>query len=206
MIDITNVDWNAFGVCKSGKSYKLMYNKEPVKFCTSSLYSPFGVKSSIKEWSNFKDYYIDASLDQSALDSAKAFRDFLEKLDEKIKELVENNKELLGLTEVNITPILRENGAYPKLVKMQMTRDKLGNFSSFVFDAEKEKIKLDEGNIENHLCKGKLFKCILECARLWVYNGKVGTIWNVVQLKFTNKKVLGAVETEERYGGLMIED
>jgi len=90
--------------------------------------------------------------------------------------------------------ILRQNGNYPKLVKFNLPRDKNGNFESFIFDINKEKIPVSENNIEEILSKGKVFRAIIECVKVWVYNGKVGSIWKVVQLKFSEKELDNSVK------------
>lgn len=196
MLNIEDVDWNNFKLAKSGRNVKLLYNKEALQFCTASLYSPFGVKSAIKEWSNFTEYTLDCSLNQSNEENTSTFKEFVDKLDKKIEELVKENLDLFANPKTNVdknfgySPILKENGNYPKLLKLQLVRDKNGNFLSFVFDNDKNKIKLTEKNIEELLCKGKVFKCIIECSKVWYFNGKVGTIWNIVQLKFNEKKVI----------------
>jgi hypothetical protein len=189
MIDTKNVDWDDFQLAKSGRSVKVLYKKMPVKFCSSALYTPFGVKSVNKEWSAFTEYSLDCSLNQSNSEGSVAFRDFLHKLDEKIQDLVKTNNSILNVVDFQYTPILRENGSYPKLMKLQVVRDKNGNFASFMFDNNKEKIKVGENNIDEVLGKGKIFKCIVECAKVWSYNGKVGTIWNIEQLKFEERPV-----------------
>ena len=61
MLDSKTIDDSLFKLAKSGRAIKLVYNKEPVQICTSTLYSPFGVKPIIKEWSNFTEYNIDCS-------------------------------------------------------------------------------------------------------------------------------------------------
>jgi hypothetical protein len=193
MIDLQNIDDSFFQLGKSGRAVKLLYNKTPVQFCTSSLYTPFGIKSTIKDWSNFTEYYIDCSLNQSNSENAMSFRKSIEDLDEKIAELVKSNLSLFNSKNETAndnfvySPILRENKTYPKLMKLQFPRDKNGNFESFIFDEQKQKIKLDDNNILEYLNKGKVFKCIIECSKIWYYNGKVGSIWNVVQLKFSDR-------------------
>lgn len=206
MIDIKNVDWDDFQLAKSGRSVKVLYKKMPMKFCTSALYTPFGVKSVNKEWSAFTEYSVDCSLNQSNSEGSVAFRDFLSKLDEKIKDLVKNNNSVLNIesSDFQYTPILRENGSYPKLMKLQVVRDRNGNFSSFMFDVNKEKIKVGENNIDEILAKGKIFKCIMECAKIWSYNGKIGTIWNIEQLKFDERPVSNT-QTNVYSGDLFIE-
>lgn len=213
MLDIDNIDWSLFKLAKSGRSIKLLYNKEPVQFCTAGLYTPFGVKSINKEWSTFTEFNIDCSLNQSASESATIFRNTIEKLDQTIYNLVKENTDIFTTTKgekptnnFTYTPILRENGNYPKLMKLQFTRDKNGNFESFIFNDQKEKLKIDENNITEILTKGKIFKCIIECSKVWFYNDKIGTIWNIVQLKLSEQKVIQPRITENTYNSLMIQD
>jgi hypothetical protein len=208
MIDIQNIEWENFQLGKSGKAVKLLYNKEPVQFCTSSLYTPFGVKSVSKDWSKFDEYNVDCSFNQSTSETSIMFKEFVEKLDKKIKELVEKNGEMFGAKDefkFEYNNIIKENGNYPKLIKLQLTRDKNGNFESFLFDAEKQKIKINEGNVEEVLKKGKIFKCIIECSKIWYYKEKVGSIWNIVQLKFADTKMV-TQNNSNVYNTLMIDD
>lgn len=213
MLDIENIDWSLFKLAKSGRAIKLLYNKEPIQLCTAGLYTPFGVKSINKEWSTFTEYNIDCSLNQANTDSASVFRNTIEKLDQVINNLVKENPDIFTTTKgdrlsnnFTYTPILRENGNYPKLMKLQFTRDKNGNFDSFVFDEKKEKIMIDESNITEILTKGKIFKCIIECSKVWFYNDKIGTIWNIVQLKLSENKMTQPRITESTYTNLMIDD
>lgn len=206
LININDIDWNAFSLGKSGRTIKLLYNKTPFQFCTSLLYSPFGIKSTSKDWSKYDEYYIDCSLNQSDSDMSIEFREFVSKLDDKIIELTNNNKELLNITgNFDYNKILRENKNYPKLMKLQLPRDKNGNFDCFVFGTDKSKIKIDETNIEEVLSKGKIFKCIIECSKLWYFKEKVGSIWNIVQLKFTDVKVVNE-NTNNIYNSCMIDE
>ena len=207
MIDIQNVEWNEFKLAKYGRTVKLMYKKEPVQFCTSALYTPFGVKGIDKEWANFTEYSIDCVLNQASSETAIAFKSFLEKLDQVLNQLFKDNLYIFN-NDMNgnetYTPILRENGSYPKLLKVQLPRDKNGNFETVMFDEKKDKIKVIEGSIVELLPKGKTFKCIIECSKVWFYNGKVGSIWNAVQLKFSDPKVQKQVSNI--YNTIMIED
>lgn len=219
MIDINNVDWDAFQLGKSGRAVKLLYKKEPLQVCTSTLYTPFGAKGIDKEWSSFTEYSVDCSINNASKDTSTAFREFIAKLDTVIDKLVRENAELFqakgsktATATENLTycSILRENGSYPKLLKLQLNRDKNGNFESFVFDENKEKIQLKEDNVGTHLSKGKMFKCIMECSKLWMYNGKIGSIWNVVQLRFSAPSAAAASKSFESsanmYNTMMIED
>ena len=194
VVDLQNLNIENLKLGKVGRAIKLFYNKEPIQICTSTLYTQFGVKSTNKEWSTFTEYNLDCSLNQSSSETSVAFRTFVEKLDEIIKELVKDNLSFFNSkTETanenfTYTPILKENKNYPKLMKIQLSRDKNGNFESFVFNEHKEKVPVNEDNITELLCKGKMFKTIIECVKVWYYNGKVGSIWKVVQLKFCERE------------------
>jgi len=223
MIDLQNFNEDDIKLGKSGRAIRLLYNKEPLQICTSTLYSPFGIKSVNKEWSNFTEYNLDCSMNQSSSETSTVFKNFIDKLDVIIQQLVKenlvlfNNKNETANENFAYTSILRENGSYPKLMKLQFTRDKQGNFESFIFDEQKEKIPINENNIDNVIAKGKIFKTIIECVKVWYYNGKVGSIWKVVQLKFCERERMKMIDdndgdcTEEKdipniYNQLMIID
>lgn len=196
LVSIENFEWDKLKLAKSGRAVKLLYNKEPLQICTSTLYTPFGVKSQNKEWSNFTEYSLDCSVNSSiSSESATMFKEFLEKLDEYLKNLLISNLEMFANAKnvnpetISYSPIYKQNGDYPKLFKLQLSRDKMGNFDTFVFDSSKSKIKLTDDNITTILTKGKPFKCIIECSKVWYFNEKVGSMWNAVQLKFSENKV-----------------
>lgn len=215
MIDINTIDWSELKLAKVGRSIQLLYNKKPFQFCTSPLYTPFGVKSVTKEWSAFDEFSIDCSLNQAQTEGAVRFRDFITQLDTKIQELVKENASLFNSNSGNpgagfvYNTILRENGTYPKLMKLQLPRDKNGNFTSFVFDEQKNKIPINESNISDTLTRGKVFRCIIECSKIWSFGGKVGSIWNIVQLKFSDVKIVNSANNNVNpgvYNTLMISD
>jgi hypothetical protein len=213
MLDSKTIDDSLFKLAKSGRAVKLLYGKEPVQICTSTLYSPFGVKPNIKEWSNFTEYNLDCSLNQSNSENSKTFKETIEHLDEIIQQLVKDNLNLFNVNDENFVynNILRENKNYPKLIKFNLPRDRNGNFESFMFDIKKDKVPINENNIEDILCKGKIFRCIIECVKIWFYNGKVGSIWKVVQLKFSEKESEDNKTTDNNinsniYTQLMIDD
>lgn len=214
MLDPKTIDDTLFKLAKSGRAVKLIYDKEPVQICTSTLYSPFGAKPIIKEWSNFTEYNLDCSLNQSTSENAIQFRESIEHLDKVIEDLVNNNLNLFNVNKddnLNYSTILRENGTYPKLMKLNLSRDRNGNFETFVFNTQKEKIPVNERNVEEILSRGKVFKAIIECVKVWCYNGKIGTIWKVVQLKFSEKELepkenIKSFDQSKVYSQLMIED
>jgi hypothetical protein len=222
IVNLDTLDNNNLKLGKSGRAVKLLYNKEPIQICSSTLYTPFGVKSLNKEWSNYAEYNLDCSLNQSNSETSILFRNSIEKLDKIIEELVRENTSLFDSKngtcndDFVYSPLLRENGSYPKLMRLQLSRDKNGNFESFIFDENKQKIKITENNIDTILSKGKCFKTIIECVKVWYYNGKVGSIWKIVQLKLSERSLPkkedsekedeGSSSTKNVYNQLMIMD
>jgi len=218
IVNLDTFDETKLKLGKSGRAIKLFYDKEPIQICSSTLYTPFGVKSITKEWSNYSEYNIDCALNQSASETSVNFRKNIEKFDSILHNLVKENTSLFSSKNEQCnenfiySPILKENGNYPKLIKLQLSRDNNGNFNSFIFNENKEKVKITEENIEEILSKGKTFKVIMECVKVWFYNGKVGSIWKIVQLKFSerNYEKINNVNSEENvknvYNQLLILD
>ena len=218
IVNLDTFDETKLKLGKSGRAIKLFYDKEPIQICSSTLYTPFGVKSITKEWSNYSEYNIDCALNQSASETSVNFRKNIEKFDSILHNLVKENTSLFSSKNEQCnenfiySPILKENGNYPKLIKLQLSRDNNGNFNSFIFNENKEKVKITEENIEEILSKGKTFKVIIECVKVWFYNGKVGSIWKIVQLKFSerNYEKINNVNSEENvknvYNKLLILD
>ena len=218
IVNLDTFDETKLKLGKSGRAIKLFYDKEPIQICSSTLYTPFGVKSITKEWSNYSEYNIDCALNQSASEISVNFRKNIEKFDSILHNLVKENTNLFSSKNEQCnenfiySPILKENGNYPKLIKLQLSRDNNGNFNSFIFNENKEKVKITEENIEEILSKGKTFKVIMECVKVWFYNGKVGSIWKIVQLKFSerNYEKINNVNSEENvknvYNQLLILD
>lgn len=194
IIPLENFDFTKLKLGKSGRAVKLLYgdSNEPFQISTSTFYCPFGVKSINKEWSNFQEYNVDCYINNSSNEKSVAFKTFIETLDASIQKLAMENLHLFGgnkSSNTSYSSILRENGSYPKLIKIQLPRDKNGNFETVLFDNLKNKIPITEDNINELLSKGKIFRCILECSKIWFYNDKIGSIWNCAQIKLSEKKM-----------------
>lgn len=217
-VNLFDLDLSKLKLAKSGRFVKIMYNKEPLQLVTGKLYTPFGAKSVQNSYSPFTTCYIDCSLNQSKSEASVKYRESLEALDRKIAELISEN---LGLFNTGnstyspediasiYSPILRENKSYPKLMKISLPRDSKGNFECVIFDENKEKVLLEENNVEEVLCKGKIFKGIVECAKIWYYNERFGTTWNLKQMKFMENVQSDAPEKEDRsqmYQNIMLLD
>lgn len=193
-INLSELNLDNLKLGKSGKTVKLLYNNVPVQIQTGKMYVPFGVKMFNNDYSSFTNCHIDCSLNQSESEISVKHREQLEALDNKIIELIEESVDLFSsknsihFQKESYSPILRENKTYPKLMKISLPRDKNGNFDFVVFNENKEKVPTNDSTISEVLCKGILFRGIIECNKIWYYNGKFGSQWNLVQMKF-NKKV-----------------
>lgn len=195
MLAINEIDLSKLKLAKSGKTVKLIYGEEkkPLQIKTPKLYSPFGLKVYNNSYSQFNDCSIDCSIQTSLNDPDKVdeLYHLFDALNERIKELINESTHLFSkepITEVNMTNIFRENGNYPKLMKMNCPRDRNGNFDFVVFDENKEKIRMTDNNIESILVKGKTFISILECSKIWYYKEKFGVTWNMIQTRFSKRK------------------
>ena len=196
-INLFDLDLTKLRIAKSGRAIKLLYNKEPLQIVTGKLYTPFGVKVNTNSYSSFTTCHIDCSLNQSNSEASVAYRNALEALDVKIIELLQESIHLFNTGNASYqaddipsiySPILRENKTFPKLIKIGLPRDARGNFECVLFNENKEKIFIDDSNVEQILCKGKIFKGIIECSKFWYYNGRFGTTWSLKQLKFVENK------------------
>ena len=171
---------------------------------------PFNLNSKTNPWSNFPEYSIGCFVGTSESDSDK-FTDFLDKLDTQIETSIKNNISLFNGASDNFiySKLYRDNKTYPKILNLNFKRDKDGNFTSFIFGENKEKLRLSDNNIEDYFKKGASFKCIIECTKLWTYDGKIGSSWSITQLKFIKNKQIShdtSSDTNTIYDSIMIED
>jgi hypothetical protein len=192
-VNIIDIDFEKVKIGKSGKTIKLLYDNSPLQLVTSKMYAPFGVKINQSDYSHFTNCHLDCSVSQSTLPTGIEISENFESLDKKIIEVIKSNSNLFNqkdVGEINFnedafyTPIFKGNSTYPKLMKISLPRDKNGNFDFVIFDESKKKIKIDDSNIEEVLTKGKNFKCIIECSKIWTYKNRIGTTWNVIQMRF----------------------
>ena len=205
-INLLDLDLSKLKIAKSGRYIKVIYNKEPLQIVTGKLYTPFGVKINPNNYSNISTCYIDCSLNQSTSETSIKYRELLEILDNKIIELIKDSLHLFNTGNLNFdpeditniySPILRNNKTFPKLIKLMLPRDSKGNFESVIFDENKNKIIINEKSLEDVLCKGKIFRTIIECNKIWYYNGRFGTTWNIKQLKFVNNVPIDEIKGED---------
>lgn len=178
-MDLENIDLEKLTFGKSGKTQKLIYDKCNLNLKTSELYLPFNINKYKKSWSNFEEYSIDCYINNN-----QQFSDNLDKLDEKINELASNGN------EISYTKMYRDNKQYPKLLKLYLPRDNNGNFTTCFFDEFSTPIIVNEQNIESILTKKSIFKTLITNAKVWTYENKVGSTWNIVQLKFSPKTLI----------------
>jgi len=189
---IKDIDMNKITYLKAGKGGKLVYNYgtendeniQEFKFSTNTMYSPFGINENQSKFSPHLEYSISASVNASEMDNAVATRESLELLDRRIEDIIKEKSGSLNLQDDYVYfSFYKNSGNYPKLIKFSFPRDTHGNFKTTVFDNDKKKIPLSDSNISDIFKKGSLFKISVINKKIWTYNGKVGTIWDIDQVK-----------------------
>lgn len=194
-VKIEDIDVNQLKIAKSSRTVTLRYNNLPFQLATCKLYSPFGVKGTNSDYSPFTNWTIDCSIDQNNSDASQLYQTNIDLLDTRLIELIKEscnsfnprNMEEVDLTGDFYSPILRNNKTWPKLMKISVPRDTKGNLLSVIFDENTEKIPITDKNIEQILCKGKVFKAIIEFSKFWIYKGRIGTTWHLIQMKLISK-------------------
>jgi hypothetical protein len=198
-VNLADIDLSQLKLAKSGRMIKVIYNKEPLQLVTGKMYTPFGVKINTNNYSNFTTCHLDCSLNQSKSEVSVKYKESLEALDKRIIELIQESLHLFNTdTEYQVedipniySPILRENKTFPKLMKITLPRDSKGNFDYVIFNENKEKVNITGDDILTEvLCKGKIFKGIIECGKIWYFKGRFGTTWNLKQLKFVENTIV----------------
>lgn len=214
-INLFDLNLSLLKIAKCGRMVKLVYNKEPLQLVTEKMYTPFGVKVNTNNYSSFTNCHLDSSLNQSSSEVSVKYGKALESLDARIIELLKESEHLFTNTESTIedietiySPILRPNKTYPKLMKISLPRDTKGNFEFVVFNELRQKVQITDSNIEEILCKGTVFKGIIESGKVWYYNGRFGTTWNLKQMKFSEQTTAVNTHSEnpENYQSIMIID
>ena len=161
---------------------------------------PFGIKENEhkNQWSNFKEYYFDCSLKHSV--EEENFNNFMQKLNEKIKSLINECSSFKEpCTDDNYGNIER-TGKFNSLIKLNVLRDKEGNFNSYVFrynSAKKhDKVLIKDENIHEVIKAKTIFIPIVNCSKIYYYKERYGSIWNLIQMLIIEKQVETAPKPE----------
>lgn len=180
--NLQELNLNNLKLGKVGRNIKLIIDKQNLNINTGVLYMPFNLNKYKKQWTNIDEYSMDCYVQDSTC------VDKLIQLDNTVLELSKNNSQLFGLQNsenVSYSPFYRENKTYPKLLKLYLPRDANGNFTTQFFNENSDIILIDENNIDTILTKKTMFKCIITPSKVWHYQNKIGSMWNIVQLKLT---------------------
>lgn len=186
------MDFDKLKVGLDKKTVKLYYEKkdennnsilEDFQIQLPHMHLPFGLKENENknQWSNFKEYYFDCGLkDFSEKDN---FNQFLTNLNNKVMTLINESKNFKdNCNENNYYKIHKSNN----LIKLNLLRDKEGNFNSYVFKynsgKKHEKILLKDENIYDVVKQGTMFIPTINCSKIYFYKEKFGSIWNIVQM------------------------
>ena len=189
-MDLLTLNMNTLNIVKSGKIVKLMSDSQILNVKTCELYMPFNISKFKKQWSTFEDYTIDCYVNNQNNSNSMEYVNKLNMLDNHILELTKKNLHIFGVSDVNVQcnyqPMYRDNKTFPKLIKLQLPRDTNGNFTTQFFDHNSKIVIVNEKNIDSILYKKVIFKALITCSKVWYYQNKIGTIWNVVQLKLSD--------------------
>ena len=198
-MDYSNIDMSKITLCKTGKKIvKLMYNNdEPFQLKTSELFMPFTLNKFKNHWSSFSDYSVECYV------SDTEFSYKLIELDNTINNLFKTNTVYFpDITNDYIySKIYRDNKDYPKLLKLNFPRDNNGNFTTCFFDENSKSIIVNDQNIEDILIKKSNFKTLITNSKVWstTNTNKVGSTWDVVQLKLISPKTNKNSSKQEIY-------
>jgi hypothetical protein len=189
------IDFNKIKIGLDKKTVKLYYEKnnevgdlitEDLQIQLPHMYLPFGLKDNENksQWSNFKEYYFDCTLRND--DEESNFNTFLENLNKRITSLINEHTGFKQECNENNYGKIQKSGKFKNLIKLNIQRDKEGNFNSYFFKyntAKKhDKILIKDENINSTLRQGTVFIPTINCSKIYYYNEKYGSLWNIVQM------------------------
>lgn len=195
----SEINFDLFSIVPSGKTFKLKYDNKNFKIITDVLYCPFDCSESTQSWARHKQWSVSCNILNNE------FANLLNKLDAKIKELLEKGEYI----DPNVTyrNLLYSNTNYTTLRLNFKRNSKDGNFTSNIFDTDKNKIFINDSNILNQFTKNHI-KAVIECEKIYIYNDKAGSVWNLDQCKFVIHEVndFKNKELDEQILKCLIED
>jgi len=176
-----------------GRTFKMLYDSTPVRIATTALRVPFAVREIKSDYSNFTNCSIDCNLvDQSEQENYDA-------LDERFKNVIRFSKVLVTDDSVDFSDdsfyfdMFKPNKDFPRLVKICLPRDRNGNFDFTLFDKDKTQIRVTDANVQELFSNSPVIKAIIECKSIWVFKGRIGITWNLVQARFGSPKVVNSL-------------
>jgi len=206
-VSLNDVNFQNLNLGKSGRSVKLIYDKQSMNMSTNVLYMPFNLNTYKKQWSTYDDYIIDCYIDSGHSDN-----EYIQKMsqfNDVIFDLVKTNLHLFNVPEneqICFTPFYKDNKTFPKLLKLHLPRDTNGNFMTQFFDENSNKIFVDENNIQTILSKKSTFKTIINCSKVYMYQNRAGCAWDIMQLKLVNATKEIAISDSSDNGSASEED
>ncbi len=189
-----DLDFNKIKIGLDKKTTKLYYERleqnetvlEELQIQFPHMIIPFGLKQNENknQWSNFKEYYFDCSLKQN--EEEENFNKFLSNLNSKIIELINNSSQFKEPCTAESYNSIEKTGKYNSLIKVNIQRDKEGNFNSYVFSyntsKKHDKILVKDENINDVIKPKTIFIPIINCSKIYFYKDRYGSIWNLVQM------------------------
>lgn len=205
-----NSDNLVFAV-KKRNMIPIFYKKDdsliPFGLHTSEVSLPFGCSQSQFGFSDFKDYYITAALNNYDSDkSVIRFKKTIEDIENSLVNHVLNNYSTYFSTPCEnlsetvctmLTPTLKQNNVnYPPSISFGIPRNtKNGVFDCDIYNSDNKTDKLSDDNILEILPKHVKIKCAINCVGAWTREGKkggkpngFGLKWELCQAKVMEKK------------------
>lgn len=195
----SEIDFDLFSIVQSGKTLKLKYDNQNFKIISDTVYCPFDCSENTQSWAQHKQWSVSCNILNNE------FANLLNKIDAKIKSLLQD-KEYIDESTL-YRNVLYSNTNYTTLRLNIKRNNKDGNFISSIFDIDKNKIYINDNNISNQFTKNYM-KAVFECEKLYVYNNKAGSVWNLDQSRFVvyDNEEFKNVELNEQIVNCLIED
>lgn len=183
------------------KTAYISYDGQPLNVQTPEMRSPFGVNPPAEKYvveGQPDKYSIDLSFDDMhSRKGVKAFHDMINTLDGQLVEWGTANSVSLfkkqhpsATVEALYTPMVKlskDPTRYPPTFKASVPH-KDGEFTCEVYNASREKVKLDMADLT--WTKGSGVVAIARCVGVWSAGSKFGVSWKVQQLKIVPSPVL----------------
>lgn len=167
----TPINAEKLTIIKNKRTINLRYDNKPLTFETSDMFIPFGINRYTNSWSANDNISFCCSCD----DNTEEFKKTIDELDAIVeKKLNDFTGENFELTR----SFSNKNPAYKKYIKLNITRDREGDFSTYFYDSDKNNVVLDDSTIEEFITKRGRCKCIIECAKIWTRDNRASIIWN----------------------------
>jgi hypothetical protein len=206
-VDTSLIEFSSF---KKGSFANASYNGSIFRVTLPKLKIPFNIKS----YNGALTFEV--SLNDKIVNKLKELDTFIVQfMYDKRSEWKGTDFTLEDLVTKQYSPVVKESssGNYPPYMRIKIAKDYNGRINSDFFSAEKDEhgkyIRIDIGNnpedyLTNLLQRNTEVQTAIDCAGLWVREGKFGITWKLVEMKVYPKPQITILEkqsTESSYKG-----